>query len=69
MGCIIQPCNIYAVEVKTAQEIVEQGFNYLRDKTSFAEVEMIIHRPDWERRMRMKAWTKGQDESLIKIIL
>jgi outer membrane lipoprotein-sorting protein len=51
-----------------AREIVDKGFNYLRDKTSGATVEMIIHRPDWERKMSMKAWTRGQDESLIRII-
>ncbi len=57
-----------AQEFKTGKDIVEAGFNYLRDKTSYAAVEMVIHRPDWERRMTINAWTKGQDESLIKIL-
>ena len=58
----------FSQEFNSAREIVDAGFNYLRDKTSYAVVEMVIHRPDWERRNEMKAWTKGQDQSLIKII-
>jgi outer membrane lipoprotein-sorting protein len=60
--------SLYAREFKSADEIVEEGFNYLRDKTSYALLEMTIHRHDWERRMMIKAWTKGQEQSLIKII-
>jgi hypothetical protein len=62
------PATTHAREFKSADEIVEEGFNYLRDKTSYALLEMTIHRPDWERRMMIKAWTKGQEQSLIKII-
>ncbi|MBW2066165.1 MAG: outer membrane lipoprotein-sorting protein [Deltaproteobacteria bacterium] len=51
-----------------AQELVEASFNYLRGRTSIALVDIIIHRPAWERVMTMKAWTQGQDKSLIKII-
>ena len=59
---------VFCMEFNSAEEIVDAGFNYLRDKTSYAVVEMVIHRPDWERRNSMKAWTKGQDQSLIRII-
>jgi len=51
-----------------AQALVEAGFNYMRGKTSMSLVDMTIHRPDWERIMTLKAWTKGQDESLVRII-
>jgi outer membrane lipoprotein-sorting protein len=50
------------------QAVVEASFDYFRGKTSIALVDMTIHRPDWERTMRIKAWTKGQDESLVRII-
>jgi outer membrane lipoprotein-sorting protein len=50
------------------QAVVEASFDYFRGKTSIALVDMTIHRPDWERVMRIKAWTKGQDESLVRII-
>jgi hypothetical protein len=29
---------------------------------------MVIHRPDWERSMTMRAWTKGQEQSLVRVI-
>jgi outer membrane lipoprotein-sorting protein len=51
-----------------AQAVVEASFNYVRGKTSISTVEMTVHRPNWERVMTIKAWTKGQDESLFRII-
>ena len=29
---------------------------------------MVIHRPDWERTMTMRAWTKGDDRSLVRVL-
>lgn len=57
--------NVHAQDAKT---LVEASFNYVRGKTSMSLVDMTIHRPDWERNMQIKAWTKGQDESLVRII-
>jgi outer membrane lipoprotein-sorting protein len=51
-----------------AQVLVEASFDYVRGKTSISLVDMAIHRPDWERVMSLRAWTKGQDESLVRII-
>ena len=53
---------------QSGQAVIEASFDYFRGKTSIAVVDMTIHRPDWERVMRIKAWTKGQDESLVRII-
>jgi outer membrane lipoprotein-sorting protein len=54
-------------EPPDASAIIEASFNHYRGKASEAEVEMIIHRPTWERSMRMVGWTKGTDKSLIRI--
>jgi outer membrane lipoprotein-sorting protein len=51
-----------------ARQIVEKAFDYYRGQASVAVVEMIVHRPDWERRMTIKAWTRGQQDSLFRII-
>jgi outer membrane lipoprotein-sorting protein len=48
-------------------EIVTAGFNYWRGKASIGTVEMLIHRQDWERSMIIKAWTRGQKDSLFYI--
>jgi len=30
-------------------------------------MDMVIHRPEWERKMTMRAWTEGEDKTLILI--
>lgn len=51
-----------------AQAVVKESFNYFRGDASISTVQMTIHRPTWERHMEIKAWTKGQTESLFTII-
>ena len=29
---------------------------------------MVIHRPDWERSMTMRAWTKGDERTLVRVM-
>ena len=50
-----------------AGTLVEQSFNYMRGKCSISTVTMTIHRPSWEREMTIKAWTRGQKDSLFYI--
>jgi outer membrane lipoprotein-sorting protein len=50
-----------------ADKIVKDGFEYWRGKASIGTVQMLIHREDWERRMTIKAWTRGQKDSLFYI--
>lgn len=59
--------NIPAAHGADARSIVEKSFNYIRGKASIATVVMTIHRPDWERNMTIKAWTRGQKDSLFYI--
>jgi outer membrane lipoprotein-sorting protein len=49
-------------------KIVDDSFNYMRGKASESVVEMIIHRPDWERSMTLRGWTQGKENSLIRIV-
>ena len=51
-----------------ARAIVEGAINYLREDTSESVAHMTIHRPDWERTLSIKAWTRGQSDSLFRII-
>jgi outer membrane lipoprotein-sorting protein len=55
-------------KAQNAQAVVEDSFNYMRGKTSVCTVDMTIHRPDWERTITIKAWTKGQNDSIFRII-
>ncbi|MFO7877254.1 MAG: outer membrane lipoprotein-sorting protein [Desulfovermiculus sp.] len=52
----------------SAQELIENTWNQLRGQASRGEVEMTIHRPSWERTMRMRTWTQGRSQSLIRIL-
>ncbi|MBW2039696.1 MAG: outer membrane lipoprotein-sorting protein [Deltaproteobacteria bacterium] len=50
------------------QALVEAAVNYYRGKASICTVDMTIHRPNWERILTIKAWTKGQKDSIFVII-
>lgn len=49
-------------------KIVKKAFDYYRGSASIAVVEMTVHRREWERKMKIKAWTRGEHDSLFKII-
>jgi outer membrane lipoprotein-sorting protein len=49
---------------RTALELVENAFDYWRGVSSVARFKMTIHRPDFERSMVMKGWTKGRSDAL-----
>ena len=51
-----------------ATQIVRDSINHWRGVSSYTEMSMVIHRPDWERTMTMRAWTKGEDQSLVRVI-
>lgn len=50
-----------------ATEIVQKAYDQMQGESSRAEMTMKIIRPDWERSVSMKAWSKGHDYSLILI--
>jgi outer membrane lipoprotein-sorting protein len=52
---------------ENAREIVRAAWEHWRGATSEGEITMTIHRPDWERSMSMKAWTRGQKRSLVRV--
>ncbi len=51
-----------------ADTIVKNAFDYWRGQTSVSTTIMTVHRPDWERSMTIKAWTRGESDSLFVII-
>ena len=57
-----------AAAAQDADAIVFDSFHYMRGEASVSTVVMTIHRPDWERQMTVKGWTRGQKESLLRII-
>ncbi|GGI77913.1 outer membrane lipoprotein-sorting protein [Shewanella gelidii] len=51
----------------TAKQIVHQSMEQWRGVSSESTMSMIIHRPDWQRTMTMRAWTQGDKLSLVRV--
>jgi outer membrane lipoprotein-sorting protein len=49
-----------------ARALLKQVFDNYRSNSSQTSVAMTIHRPDWERHLEMKAWTRGMDDALVR---
>lgn len=53
-------------QTPTAREIVAAAIDLTRGLTSYAELSMVIHRPDWQRSSSLQAWTRGREDTLIR---
>ena len=53
---------------RDATAVVQDAINHWRGLSSDGVMTMVIHRPDWERSMTMRAWTKGDDRSLVRVL-
>jgi outer membrane lipoprotein-sorting protein len=51
----------------TAADIVRKAMDHYRGQTSYSEMTMVIHRPDWQREMTMRAWTEGHKQTLVRV--
>jgi outer membrane lipoprotein-sorting protein len=51
-----------------ADAIIKATIKYWRANTSYAVFDMTIRRPDWQRTMSMRSWTRGTDQSLTRVI-
>ena len=50
----------------SADELIEQVLERTRGLSSYSELSMTVHRPRWERQSALKAWTRGDTDSLIR---
>lgn len=63
----VNPVTIKQQQDLTAKDIVKRADEYMRGKTSQADITIKIIRPSWQREMNIIAWTKGDDYSMILI--
>jgi hypothetical protein len=61
---IVFRMNVSAAPDATA--LVKAALHHWRGDSSYTEVAMTIHRPEWERSMVMVAWTRGDADSLVR---
>lgn len=64
---LMLPKSLLSQQVLTAKEIVKKADDNMRGNTSIADITIVIVRPTWKRELSMKAWTKGEDYSMILI--
>ncbi|MBN1840962.1 MAG: outer membrane lipoprotein-sorting protein [Deltaproteobacteria bacterium] len=51
-----------------AAKLVKAAIDYWRDVSSYSVTDMTIHRPKWERTMSLRVWTRGEKESLVRVV-
>jgi len=59
---------LLAEEPSRATAIVQGAIDYWRDTTSVVEATMTIHREEWERTSRLRSYTSGDDNSLVRFL-
>ncbi|MDX1499485.1 MAG: outer membrane lipoprotein-sorting protein [Woeseiaceae bacterium] len=57
-----------AADAPDATDIVRSAVDHWRGQSSVSVMTMTIHRPDWERTMTMRAWTRGDEQSLVRVL-
>jgi len=60
-------CSGARAQQPDAAAIIKAAIEYWRDVSSYAVFDMHIHRPDWQRSMTMRVWTRGDKESLVRV--
>jgi outer membrane lipoprotein-sorting protein len=55
------------LQAQDATSIVEKMDQRMRGETSRSETTIKVVRPDWERTMKMKSWTKGDKYAMVLI--
>jgi outer membrane lipoprotein-sorting protein len=57
-----------SAHAENAAEIIKKAIDYWRGTSSYAVTDMTIHRPEWQRSMTIRVWTRGENESLVRVI-
>jgi outer membrane lipoprotein-sorting protein len=52
---------------RDARTIIEQAIDHYRGLTSYSEMTMTIHRPDWQRTMSLAGWSSGNKKTLVRV--
>src|SRR6478609_4015973 len=48
--------------------LLRRAFDNYRAQTSRTTIGMTIHRPDWERTMEVRSWTRGEEDALVRFL-
>lgn len=56
--------SFYNLNSQTPKEIIKIADERLRGSSSYTEMTITIVRPKWEKKMKLKSWSKGTDYSV-----
>jgi outer membrane lipoprotein-sorting protein len=65
---VFMTARTFAATPPDADVILKHVFDNYRATSSETTVAMTIHRPDWERHLEMKAWTRGENDALVRFV-
>ncbi len=68
LSAVLLSPQVMAQQQLDARGLVKAAMDHWRGLTSYSEMTMTIHRPDWERSMTMRAWSEGEDRSLVRVM-
>ena len=68
LAALLAPAAQGAEEAEDPAEVVRAAVDYWRDTSSYALLGMTVHRPDWQRTSLMRAWTRGEKDSLVRFV-
>ena len=56
-----------SAEEMTAEKLVAGALDLMRGgQSSYTEMRMLVHRPDWERTSVLVVWTRGREDALMR---
>lgn len=55
-----------ATPAPDADALLKAAFDNWRANSSSTTITMTVHRPDWERHLTMQAFTRGNDQALVR---
>lgn len=67
LGLLVMACTDSEASDPDPKELISAAMDQWRGGTSRSEITMTIHRPGWERKMSMRAWTEGDKKSLVRV--
>lgn len=65
-GCALLAAENGASAAVNPMALVKSALHHWRGDSSYTEVVMTIHRPDWQRSLGLVAWTRGETDSLVR---
>ena len=65
-GCALFAASTCAVAAPDPTALVKASLHNWRGGSSYTELALTVHRPDWQRSMSLIGWTQGETDSLVR---